>query len=105
MSPINGKDMELIKGRVVISRAGRDKGKLLAVVGMENGCVLVADGKERPLARPKKKNPMHLAVTGKTVETENVSDKALRKALREIVKDVPDNDENVSASNSVQECE
>ena len=73
--------MDLQIGTVVISRAGRDKGKPLAVVGMEDKFVLVADGKERPIARPKKKNPMHLSVTGKRVNVENVSDKALRRSL------------------------
>lgn len=77
--------MDLKKGTVVISRAGRDKGHALAVVGTEDGYVLVADGKERPLARPKKKNPMHLAATNKSVEVESVSDKALRHSLREAV--------------------
>ena len=76
--------MELAKGTVVISRAGRDKGRLLAVVGNDGRFVLVADGKERPLARPKKKNPLHLAVTRITVEVDGVSDKALRRALRDI---------------------
>ncbi|MBO6231728.1 MAG: KOW domain-containing RNA-binding protein [Ruminiclostridium sp.] len=79
--------MDLIKGTVVISKAGRDKGRALAVVGGEDGYVLVADGKERPLGRPKRKNPLHLAATKKTVETEGVSDKALRRALLEAVGD------------------
>ena len=68
----------------MISRAGRDKGRLLAVVGTDGDLVLVADGKERPLARPKKKNPKHLARTNMRAETHGVSDKALRKALREL---------------------
>ena len=85
MNRIDGVFMDLIKGTVVISKAGRDKGHALAVVGHDNGYVLVADGKERPLARPKKKNPMHLAVTKMTVETQSVSDKALRRALAEAV--------------------
>ena len=76
--------MDLVKGMVVISRAGRDKGRLLAVVGTEGEFVLVADGKERPLTRPKKKNPKHLARTNMRTETDGVSDKALRCALREL---------------------
>lgn len=76
--------MELKTGSVVISRAGRDKGRALAVVGSDGRFVLVADGKERPLARPKKKNPLHLAVTRKTVDVrDSLSDKALRRALKE----------------------
>lgn len=73
--------MDLEKGMVVISRAGRDKGYPLAVVGTDGDFVLVADGKERPLARPKKKNPKHLARTNKTVQVDGASDKALRRAL------------------------
>ena len=77
--------MEFVRGTVVISKAGRDKGYPLAVLGVEGDRVLVADGGERPLARPKKKNPIHIAATKKTVEIDNVSDKALRKALRGIM--------------------
>ena len=76
--------MDLVEGMVVISRAGRDKGRLLAVVGYEDGFVLTADGRERPLARPKKKNPKHLALTNMRTRVSGVSDKALRRALREL---------------------
>ena len=94
--------MEFVRGMVVISRAGRDKGYPLAVLGTENGRIIVADGGERPLSRPKKKNPLHLAATKKTVEVDNVSDKALRKALRSIM----DRDKAGDAAfQSVQECE
>ena len=75
--------MDLKIGTVVISRAGRDKGSPLAVVGFGGKYVLVADGKERPLSRPKKKNPMHVAKTNRTVAVEGVSDKALRRALKD----------------------
>ena len=75
--------MDLKIGTVVISKAGRDKGYPLAVVGSDGKFVLVADGKERPLSRPKKKNPMHVAKTNRTVAVEGVSDKALRRALKE----------------------
>ena len=76
--------MDFVRGMVVISRAGRDKGSLLAVVGTDGKFVLVADGKERPLARPKKKNPKHLARTNMTTAVGEVSDKALRRALRDL---------------------
>ena len=88
--------MELVRGSVVISKAGRDKGKLLAVVDISGDRVLVADGKERPLCRPKKKNPLHLAGTNMKVQTEGVSDKALRKALGECAG---------NADNDLQECD
>ena len=70
-------------GTVVESLAGRDKGYLLCVIGWEDGCVLVADGKERPLERPKKKNPNHLAplLQLQALTWELRGNKALRKAL------------------------
>lgn len=54
----------LQRGRVVLSLAGRDKDRLLAVLAVDPaGYLLVADGKERPLERPKRKNPRHVAQT------------------------------------------
>lgn len=69
-------------GQIVYSRAGRDKGKFLVIVGQEENVLLVADGKERPLSRPKRKNPKHLARTGTCLEPERfLTDKSLRRAL------------------------
>lgn len=76
--------MDLIEGTVVISKAGRDKGYPLVITGFDGSRVLVADGKERPLDRPKKKNPKHLAKTNRTVSLDGLTDRALRRALREI---------------------
>jgi len=71
-------------GRVVCSSAGRDKGKFMVVLGKEEGCLIVADGKERPLERPKKKNPKHIKKTNSILESKQYStNKSLRKALRE----------------------
>ena len=72
-------------GMVVESLAGRDKGYWLCVVGGESGCVLVCDGKERPLGRPKRKNPMHLrALPLPPLTWELRGDRALRKALNRL---------------------
>ena len=71
----------LEKGSVVRSLAGRDKDRLLAVVAAEDGAVYVCDGKERPLERPKRKNPRHIEDTGFTLGTAAESNRALRKAL------------------------
>ena len=69
-------------GSVVRSLAGRDKDSLLAVVKAENDAVYVCDGGERPLERPKRKNPRHLCDTGMKLPMQTVgSNKALRKAL------------------------
>lgn len=76
--------MEFLKGSVVISKAGRDKGYFMAVVGEEDGKVLVADGKERPLSRPKRKNPKHLQKTDFKIELLQLTDKKLRTILRNL---------------------
>ena len=74
-------------GRVVCSTAGRDKGKFLVVVGFSDEYPLVADGKERPLKRPKLKNPKHLKKTNSILEVQQyTTDKSLRRALREFNK-------------------
>lgn len=52
-------------GRVVISRAGRDKGRAFMIVAiLDDNHVLVADGALRSVKRPKKKKLRHLKVTG-----------------------------------------
>ncbi len=72
----------LERGRVVISLAGRDKGKLLAVMQEEENRVLISDGKERPVDRPKSKNIRHVEITQALLsEAEITTNRALRKAL------------------------
>lgn len=69
-------------GRIVCSKSGRDKGYFLVVVKEENGFLFVCDGKERPLSKPKKKNPKHLALTNTVLDDSSYStDKSLRRAL------------------------
>lgn len=51
-------------GRIVISRAGRDKGSAAVITErLDLHHVLVADGDRRPVAKPKRKNIRHLAMT------------------------------------------
>ena len=77
--------MDLVKGSVVISKAGRDKGYYLAVMSITDDGVYVCDGKERPVERPKKKNPLHLAKTRFVLSEENTAtNRSLKKALKEI---------------------
>ena len=77
--------MELRKGSVVISKAGRDKGYFLAVVDITDEGIFVCDGKERPVERPKKKNPLHLAKTNIVLtEEETATNRSLKRALSRI---------------------
>ena len=81
--------MPLARGQIVRSKAGRDKGDFLAVVGNENGCVTVCDGKGRPLENPKRKNEKHLAPTKSFLSDEQLlTNKSVRNGLREFSRTV-----------------
>ena len=74
--------MELKTGRVVYSKAGRDKGYFLVITEANENYVLVADGKERPLERPKRKNKKHLCFTNTVLGVDSYkTNKSLKKAL------------------------
>lgn len=73
--------MELIVGSVVCSKAGRDKDNYFVVVAIEGEAVFLADGKLRKLQKPKRKNRRHIALTGRVIPIEQVSDKALYRQL------------------------
>ena len=78
--------MDFVKGSVVLSKAGRDRGELLAVLGEDGGRILVANGKDRPLEKPKKKNPAHLSRTKAILPEEAFcSNRELKRALKECV--------------------
>ncbi|WP_207719445.1 MULTISPECIES: KOW domain-containing RNA-binding protein [unclassified Clostridium] len=48
-------------GRVVLSKAGRDKGKFFIVIGIsDENHVYISDGELRTIERPKKKKFKHL---------------------------------------------
>lgn len=82
-------------GWIVCSTAGHDRGALFCVMGVdqERDLLLLADGKRRKLARPKKKKLGHVQtltdrengfdhpVIRSLQHGEPVSDRALRRAL------------------------
>ncbi len=72
----------LERGNVVRSSAGRDKGRLLAVMQVSEKLVAVCDGKERPVDRPKSKNIRHVEYVGASIkECEMATNRMLKKAL------------------------
>lgn len=75
--------MEMLQiGRVVYSRAGRDKAGFLVVVGCEGETLLLCNGKDRPLERPKKKNRKHIGLTNTVLDSGSMStNRSLRLAL------------------------
>ena len=72
--------MELTKGLVVRALAGRDMGNFFVVLSVDGGYALIADGKRRKLASPKRKN---LQRTDQFVELDGVTDKKLRNVLKQ----------------------
>ena len=78
--------MDVQRGSVIYSLAGRDKGKRLICMEKGEKAILVADGKERPIERPKKKNINHIKVTKTVLPEEKIkTNKSIRKALFEIM--------------------
>ncbi len=75
--------MELKVGAIVKAIAGRDADGFFVVTALEDGFVYLADGKSRPLARPKRKNRRHLRMTRDVLELHEITDKKLRTALRQ----------------------
>jgi ribosomal protein L14E/L6E/L27E len=51
---------EISKSDIVISAAGRDRGKLFYVIGTEGVYALLANGKDRKLEHPKRKKLKHV---------------------------------------------
>ncbi|GAE89578.1 KOW domain-containing RNA-binding protein [Acetivibrio straminisolvens] len=79
-------------GQVVYSKAGRDAGRKLVVIGIvDDKNVLVADGDLRRVEKPKTKKIKHLRITEKVIlplsdklkNGSRVSNSEIRKALAE----------------------
>lgn len=76
-------------GDVVRSTAGRDAGYAFVVVALEPRGVRLADGRYRPVAKPKRKNVRHVQFTGHRVTQVGIilppdgqwRDEDLRRAL------------------------
>ena len=71
---------------VVKATAGRDAGKLFYVIAQEDDCLLLANGKDRPLDRPKRKKRKHvqkvLRSETRVAEKLKRGDKVLNSELR-----------------------
>lgn len=79
--------MDITKGSVVIAKAGRDKGRAFAVIEvLSDREVLIADGRRRPIERPKRKNVIHLQGTNTTVDC-ITTNRQLRNILKEFLQE------------------
>jgi len=81
--------MELSTGQIVYVKRGRDAGHPFIVVAVENGYAMLADGKRRVLAKPKRKKHKHMQPTNhlaggwiqKQESGQMISDADIRKML------------------------
>ncbi len=83
--------MDICIGSVVISKAGRDKGRNFIVVAVDEQFAYLCDGDLRKSDTPKKKKRKHLAVTNtvcdyigdKIKDNKKVTNTEIRRALAE----------------------
>lgn len=75
--------MNVLQGSLVKSLAGHDKNSYFVVLMIEENFVYIADGKERKLEKPKRKNIKHLAVTKEVLDMSEITNKKLRRQLNE----------------------
>ena len=79
---------------VVVSTAGHDQGKLFYCVGTDGAQVLLVNGKDRTLEKPKRKNNKHVSkvlraetrVAAKLSSGDKVLNSELRRELGEITR-------------------
>ena len=89
----------LIISDVVLSTTGRDKGKLFYVIGIEDDMLLLANGKDRTLDKPKRKKQRHVQkvlrsetrVAAKLSSGDKVLNSELRKELAFLSRDMQSN--------------
>lgn len=72
----------LEKGCIVKSAAGHDKDRFYLVLEISGDRASIADGRERKLSRPKRKNVKHIRATNNVVDVNAfTTDKKLRELL------------------------
>jgi ribosomal protein L14E/L6E/L27E len=81
---------------VVVSKAGRDRDQLFYVIGTEGVYTLLANGKDRTVEKPKRKNQKHVTkvlraetrVAARLLAGDNVLNSELRKDLAAIRRNI-----------------
>ena len=84
---------------VVQATAGRDQGKLFYVIGADEQFLLLANGKDRPLDRPKRKKRKHVQkvlrsetrVAEKLIRGDKVLNSELRRDLAFLAREMQSN--------------
>ena len=85
---------------VVVSTAGRDQGKLFYVIGTDSIYLMLVNGKDRTLDKPKRKKRKHVQkvlrpetrVAGKIASGDKVLNSELRRDLAFLSREMQSND-------------
>jgi len=81
----------MLEGIVVFSKAGRDKSTALVILSCEGEYVFLADGKKRPISRPKKKKLKHVQPTKTRINLQPKCGRMLQDAdVRKMLKNFLD---------------
>ncbi len=74
--------MQLQTGMVVLVSAGKEKNGCYLIIRTDEKFVWIANGKDRTLQNPKRKNPRHVRPSGLIWNPDGMTDKMLRQKLR-----------------------
>lgn len=75
--------MEILKGQIVRSVAGHDKGNFFVVTDTDGVFASICDGKHRPVQRQKRKKIKHLSLTTTIVDISSITtNREFKKVLR-----------------------
>ncbi|NMB03442.1 MAG: RNA-binding protein [Tissierellia bacterium] len=79
---------KFIPGQLVISKSGRDKGRMFLIMSVPDpNYVTLVDGKLRPLEKPKRKKIIHLQATNyhsDILEQSNLNNAGIRKMIQSV---------------------
>ena len=73
--------MNIKVGSVVKALAGREKNRWFVAVAVNGGFVDIADGKERKLHKPKRKNIKHISPAHAVIDMNGLTNKKLKKLI------------------------
>ena len=87
--------MSLAIGALVVSSTGSDKGRVLAVTGISDSYLILADGRKRRLEKPKQKKEKHVKLLDKSLSDKAVdllrqgamTNKLLYRSIRQSLED------------------
>lgn len=82
--------------KLAVSRSGHDKGSIYVIVKEEANLVYLADGKLKPVEKPKRKNKKHIQIIKKLPKEitevftqENFRNEEIKRAIKLYQKNIP----------------